>query len=590
VNQNQTDQNQVKILIVDDIPANMNLLRNTLEPQGYQIFWAPNGEVALNIAKRNHPDLILLDVLMPGIDGFETCLKLKEEVSTTDIPVIFVTAKDEMADIVKGFRAGGVDYITRPFEDEEILVRVSNHLKINQLTRELSEQNRKLTLANEQLQREIAKRQQAENEREQAQDALAHLSQQEASRWGIDGFVGKSKIIGRILADVRKLQSAGTTSVLITGESGTGKELIARAIHFGGKRTGAFIPVNCSAIPDELAESTLFGHVRGAFTGANTNRKGCFELADGGTLFLDEIGDMPLQLQPKLLRVLDDGCIVPLGGTGEKHVEVRILAATNVDLQAKIADGTFRNDLYFRLARFTVIVPTLRERKEDIPLLTAHFLNLFATEMGIENPTISPEASSILESYHFPGNVRELKNIIEHALILSGRSEIQPEHLHFLQFTPPSAVLFNSTSPTGSQLVNEPMRPQTELNIGAPSALQSEGVALRADTVGQAAEDVVTESAGIPGALASPTQSNLDTVRRFIDECCLLSPGAEIHKPEFLAQYQHFCQMNAYEPMSRNKFYKRVLQLCPQVEPTLIGDKRLAGFKGLRLKESLRGF
>ena len=166
MDQNQTDK--MKILVVDDIPANMNLLRNTLEPQGYQIFWAPNGEVAIDIAKRNHPDLILLDVLMPGIDGYETCLRLKEEASTTHIPVIFVTAKDETADMVKGFRVGGVDYITKPFKDEEVLVRVSNHLKINQLTRELSEQNRKLSLANEQLQREITRRQQAEDEREQA--------------------------------------------------------------------------------------------------------------------------------------------------------------------------------------------------------------------------------------------------------------------------------------------------------------------------------------------------------------------------------------------------------------------------------------
>ena len=414
------------MLIVDDTPANLKILRDAIEPEGYKILGAPNGGTALRIAAGTSPDIILLDVVMPDIDGYEVCRRLKENEATKHIPVIFVTVKDEKASLVEGFRVGGVDYITKPFEKEEVLVRVETHLKISCLTRELLQKNREL-------EEEIARRQQAEDSLQKADEHLALISQKEAKRWGIEGFVGKSQTISKILSDIRKLQNVETTSVLISGESGTGKELIARAIHFGGTRARrAFIDVNCSAIPGELAETYFFGHVRGAFTGANTNRKGYFELAGGGTLFLDEIGDMPLELQPKLLRVIEDGCVVPVGGTQRKHFDVRIVAATNQDLQAKIAEGSFREDLYFRLTRYTVTVPPLRERREDVPLLAEHFLKLFASEMGVEQPVLSPEALSALETYHFPGNVRELKNIIERALINNSGSVIQPEHLHFI--------------------------------------------------------------------------------------------------------------------------------------------------------------
>ena len=426
---------RTRVLIVDDVPNNIKILRDALEPEGYGILVASDGGEALRIATRALPDIILLDIVMPVMDGYEVCCHLKENETTKDIPVIFITIMEDNVSLVKGFQVGGVDYITKPFEKEEVLARVKTHLKISRLTRELLQKNREL-------QEEIARRekaeeaqQQAEEEREQAFDALKRadeqlsmISQQEASRWGIDAFIGKSKTIKRILDEVRQLQNVSRTSVLITGESGTGKELIARAIHFGGERAkGPFIPVNCSAIPSELAEAAFFGHVRGAFSGANEDRKGYFELADGGTLFLDEIGDMPLELQPKLLRVIEDGCVVPVGGTEQKHVDVRILAATNQNPRKKIAQGAFREDLYFRLERFTVTVPPLRERKEDIPLLTEHFLSMFAAEMGIEKPVLSPEALSALETHHFPGNVRELKNIIESSLIKSNGSIIKEE-------------------------------------------------------------------------------------------------------------------------------------------------------------------
>ncbi|MBM3240154.1 sigma-54-dependent Fis family transcriptional regulator [Candidatus Poribacteria bacterium] len=444
-----SDNNRPKVLIVDDVSANINILFDTLEPEGYKILGASNGKDALRIATSVLPDIILLDIVMPEMDGYEVCRQLKQNPSTQHIPVIFITAvRNDNASLIEGFRVGGVDYVIKPFCKEELLVRIETHLKLGRLMREILQKNREL-------QEEIEGREQAEKRRKQAEIArrdaekvrkqaeaalqeaderLSILSQQEASRWGIDAFIGKSNTIKKMLNEVRQLQNASKTGVLIMGESGTGKELIARAIHFGGERAkGPFIPVNCSAIPSELVESTLFGHVRGAFTGANTSRKGYFELASGGTLFLDEIGDMPIELQPKLLRVIEDGCVVPVGGAQQKHVDVRILAATNQDLQTKIAIGTFREALYFRLARFTVIVPPLREHKEDITLLAKHFLNIFAEEMGIEHPAINSEAMNALVAYHFPGNVRELKNIIEHALILSGRSELQPEHLRFIE-------------------------------------------------------------------------------------------------------------------------------------------------------------
>ncbi len=424
------------ILIVDDLPENLNLLCQTLESFGYNVIAVPSGKMALNIAARTPPDLIILDIIMPEMDGFETCRRLKADKRLADIPVIFLTAKHETESLVAGFRVGGVDYITKPFENEEVMVRVQTHLKIHHLAQELLEKNRELEQEIDTRKQAEAAREQAEAARQTADEQLSLISQREAERWGLKGFVGKSQTIAHILADVNRLQKAETVSVLITGESGTGKELIARAIHFGSTRAKRpFIPVNCSAIPKDLAESELFGHAKGAFTGASSARKGHFELADGGTLFLDEIGDMPFELQAKLLRVLDERSITPVGDERSKPVDVRILAATNIDLESKIAAGKFRPDLYFRLAQFRVIVPPLRERREDIPLLTEHFLKLFATEMGVEKPALSQEALAALEAYHFPGNVRELKHIIEGALIKSGGAVIQLKHLHFLPAT-----------------------------------------------------------------------------------------------------------------------------------------------------------
>jgi DNA-binding NtrC family response regulator len=232
--------------------------------------------------------------------------------------------------------------------------------------------------------------------------------------------------------------------------------LSARAIHFESPRAAAaYIPVNCVAIPGELAESMLFGHVKGAFTGATADRKGYFELAHGGTLFLDEIGDMPLSLQVKLLRVLEDGCVTPVGAAEPRRVDVRVIAATNADLAERIAAGTFRQDLYFRLARYTVTTPPLRERREDLPLLVAHFLNTFAAEMGRQPPAFSGGALAVLQQYHFPGNVRELKNIIERALIDSDGGTIEPRHLQLLARAAPAPMAGGSPVRDREQLAAE---------------------------------------------------------------------------------------------------------------------------------------
>lgn len=428
-----------RILVVDDVVSNVRLLAQALEPAGYEILVAQNGRDALRIAERAQPGLILMDVMMPGLDGVATCRLLKQNPELADIPVIFITALDERENVVKGFAAGGVDYVVKPFHPEEVLRRVENHLNLHRLARDLEQSNRELKLrlaelerANRALAEERDKLARTEYALETSDSRLNALARREEQRWGMDGLIGKSATMQAILQHIRKLHHSAGTSVLITGESGTGKELIARAIHYSSPRAQKpFIPVNCVAIPAELAESMFFGHVKGAFTGASGGQKGFFELADGGTLFLDEIGDMTMGLQAKLLRVLEDGEVRPVGSQRAIKTDVRVVAATNVNLQEKISTGLFRADLFYRLARFQVELPPLRQRPGDILLLAQHFFALFAREMGVRAPDISVAAQEALQNYHFPGNIRELKNLIERALILSSSKTVEPEHLQF---------------------------------------------------------------------------------------------------------------------------------------------------------------
>ncbi len=266
-----------KILLVDDNPTNLQVLTGALEPEGYSILAAPSGEVALKVAARGEPDLILLDVMMSGLNGLETCRRLKADPATAGVPVIFISARGEMESVVEGFRAGGIDYITKPFHSGEVLARVENHLKNVRLTRELMEKNRELTATNERLQNEIQRREQVEAALQTADEKLTIISDREAKRWGIEGFVGQSKTIRKILQDVQRLHNFGATSVLMTGESGTGKELIARGIHYGGPRAaGPFVPVNCVAIPSELAESMFFRPHQGLVHRGDRRPEGVF--------------------------------------------------------------------------------------------------------------------------------------------------------------------------------------------------------------------------------------------------------------------------------------------------------------------------
>ena len=411
------------ILLVDDVPENLRLLHGMLGEAGYSVRGVRSGDMALTVMETKPPDLILLDINMPEMDGYEVCRRLKAHGASKQIPVVFLSALDEPIDKVQAFEVGGIDYITKPFHVEEVLARVAMHLEHAATSRALTERNAEL---------------EAEVERRRVlADKLSRANEREAARWGVEGFVSKSPLLNKILDSIKMLERADSTSVLITGESGTGKELIARAVHANSaRREGPFIPVNCATVPRELAESLVFGHKKGAFTGADADRTGYFDQADGGTLFLDEVGDMPQDLQVKLLRVLEDGQVTPLGASQSHAVDVRIVAATNVDLQRSIQDGDFRQDLLFRIARFTVEVPPLRERAEDIPLLAAHFLTLYANEMGIDAPRITDEAMVALRQSPWPGNIRELKNVVERALIESRGADIAQEHLHFL----PAAV------------------------------------------------------------------------------------------------------------------------------------------------------
>jgi len=459
-----------KILIVDDTPANLSVLTDLLEPLGFTIAAVRSGAMAMDIVDQLKPDLILLDILMPGMDGFETCRRIKSDAALANTPVIFLSARDDMQALSEGFRAGASDYIVKPFQPEEVLTRLRHHLALASMSRELHAKNEELAQKNAELQEEIRLRRVTEEQLSSADSKLTMLREKESRQWGIDRFIGRSRTISDILASVRRLQSFSGVNVLITGESGTGKELVARAIHYGGAREkGPFIAVNCVAIPEELAESILFGHVKGSFTGATMDRKGYFELAHGGTLFLDEIGDMPVTLQAKLLRVLEDGEVTPVGAMSSRRVDVRVVAATNANLESQVNSGAFRQDLYFRLAQFEVKVPPLRDRKGDIPLLAEHFLSLFATEMGIPVPPLSTAAVDALTRYPFPGNIRELKNIIERALIESGGEEIQPRHLYLSNL---SARVPAMSTATASMPALAPSRSDDiPLNLGQAEAI-----------------------------------------------------------------------------------------------------------------------
>ena len=424
---------QPLVLIVDDQPDNLDILLAHLADSGLELAVATDGGEALALATERQPDVVLLDVMMPGVDGFEVCRRMKADVRTSDVPVIFTSALTDTASKLRDFESGAIDFLSKPLQREELLARIQVHLTIVSQRRELEARNRQLLSLNRELQEQIERRQKLEDQLSLTDQRLDTITRHEVERWSIDGFVGHSPAACRLMDEVRGLQGAERTNVLVLGESGTGKELVSRAIHVGGPRGNRpFIAVNCSAIPAELADAEFFGHSRGAYTGATGPRHGYFSQADGGTLFLDEIGDLEPRLQAKLLRVLEDGIVMPLGASASRRVDVRVVAATNADLAARVASGRFRRDLYFRLAGYVVTVPPLRERRDDIPLLVSHYLRHLSGQMGRDTPAISRDALATLSAYDFPGNVRELRNLIEYALIAARGGPIGIDHLHFL--------------------------------------------------------------------------------------------------------------------------------------------------------------
>jgi len=380
------------ILIVDDEKNYLLVLEALLVDAGYEVITSDSTTEALEITMSHDLDLVITDMRMPGPDGMEFLAQLRSR--QPDPPVIMMTAYATVEKAVEAMKRGAFDYITKPFKNEELILTIRKAIEMHRLTQE----NRL-------------------------------LSQELQERFQFGNIVGKSKIMRQVYEIVEKVAQT-RASVLITGESGTGKELIARAIHFNSPRGDKpFISVNCSALSETLLESELFGHERGAFTGAVAQRKGRFELAHGGTLFLDEVGDMSPALQVKLLRVLQEMKFERVGGTKTLQVDARLVTASNRELEREVELGRFREDLYYRLKVVHIKVPPLRERRDDIPLLVHHFLEKAAKANAIPVKSVSHEALKYLYQYDWIGNVRELENVIERAVILCDGDDVRPQDL-----------------------------------------------------------------------------------------------------------------------------------------------------------------
>ena len=381
-----------KILIVEDEENLRFVLVEALERNGYEVEEAVSAEEAFKKLKDFSPDLILMDIRLPGMSGLEAMGKVRE--LDPFLPIIIITAFGSKEVAVEAVKKGAYDFFTKPFKLAEMEVVVNRALERRRLQRELQEIQEKL-----------------------------------AGRYQLDAIIGYSGRMQEVLRLIKKVSHTDAT-VLIEGESGTGKELVAEAVHYHSRRKDKpLVKVNCAAIPEGLIESELFGHEKGSFTGAISRKIGKFEAANQGTIFLDEIGDMPLTAQAKVLRVLQDRTFERVGGNQPIHVDVRIIAATNKNLSHEVREKRFREDLYFRLNTFPILLPPLRERKEDIPYLVEHFLRQPAGRIGIEPPAISAETLEYLGKYHWPGNVRELENILERAVIMAEGGLITPARL-----------------------------------------------------------------------------------------------------------------------------------------------------------------
>ena len=381
-----------RILVVDDEENMVHFLTKLLRAEGFEVEGAPTGESALDRLRAAPYELVLTDLRLPDTDGIEI-LKVARELRPETV-VVLMTAYGTIGSAIEAMRAGAYDYVTKPFRASEILQVVDKALERVRLRRE-----------------------------------VIHLRQAVQVRFGFGSLVGKTSKMLELYTQTEKV-AAARGAVLIQGESGTGKELVAKAIHFNSPRTsGPFVVINCGAIPEALQESELFGHERGAFTGAIATRKGLFEEAHGGSLFLDEVAEMAPGLQAKLLRALQDGEIRRVGGTKTLRVDARVIAATNHDLAADVREGRFREDLFYRLNVFPLFLPPLRERREDLPLLVDHFLDRLAREGQGALKRLSPEALRAMMAYGWPGNVRELEHAIERAVLLSEGDTVGPQDL-----------------------------------------------------------------------------------------------------------------------------------------------------------------
>jgi two-component system response regulator AtoC len=382
------------VLVIDDERMIRWSIEQTLRPAGYEVSVAATAAEGMALFRQLLPAVVFLDVRLPDEDGLTLLKQMKAE-SGADTAVIIMTAYGEIRTAVEAMRAGAYDYLKKPFDFDELEVVVSKALETTQLRREVGE-----------------------------------IRQERKKIYGVENIVARSAAMQRVLSVLDKVIQSDAATVLLRGENGTGKDLFARAIHYHGKRAnGPFMDIACTAMPETLLESELFGYEKGAFTDARATKRGLLEMADGGTLFLDEIGDMPLLSQVKLLKVIESRTFKRLGGTVDQHVDIRIIAATNRDLEAAVKEGRFREDLYYRLKVIPIVLPPLRDRPEDIPLLLEHYMTKYNAEFHKNFRHVSPAAHRLLMAYAWPGNVRELRNLVERILILENGDTILPEHL-----------------------------------------------------------------------------------------------------------------------------------------------------------------
>jgi DNA-binding NtrC family response regulator len=385
-----------KILIVDDEKKMRHILELMLEAEGYGTAQAENGKEALSLMERERFSMVITDLKMAHMDGMDLLREIKK--LDPDYPVVVLTAYGSIESAVEAIKAGAIDYIAKPFEEERILLTIHRALKFSRLVEE-----------------------------------KRILREELEKQFDFSGIVAHSRQMLEVLHEAAKVAKSPQTTVLIVGESGTGKELIARAIHYNSQRRDKkFIALNCAAIPSHLVESELFGHERGAFTGADRRKIGRFELAHGGTIFLDEIGDLSLEAQAKVLRILQEKEFERVGGTETIKADVRVIQATNQNLEELVEQGKFRQDLYYRMKVFPLYLAPLRERKEDIISLAKHFVEKFSRSMGKPVDGLTQRAEALLLEQGWPGNVRELENAVERAMILSHEGEIDVDHLRFL--------------------------------------------------------------------------------------------------------------------------------------------------------------